>query len=355
MSSISRVTVAFSLISVGMLASALAQDAPPRTQSGKTTGTTAGVKKPKVVQVGNTETASEGEATPKPRNVNKVVNPNPAQGGRERPSAAPLRITKAADEPVDPALEQLLLEWETQSAKIQTLQCTFTKYRYNHKFNVEYRADGDVKFQAPDRGVYLQTPATITSSMKGRSKDAKGNEIKKPYALKPDDAQHWVCTGQQVYMIDKAKKTFDVAPIPKDIQGQNIVNSPLPFLFGMKAKDAKRRFSLKLLSQNPDRHEIMIRAIPKTREDAQNYQQAIILLDDTNFTPKAVKLVDPTGNEEIVHSFQKMQVNRQLAARVFEPNLGGLKPLLKDTAKGPVQQPAIPSRTVNQPANSRKG
>jgi hypothetical protein len=103
-----------------------------------------------------------------------------------RPEAEPLRIQK-----LSPELEQILRNWEQQTAKITKLQGD-TRYReYDKTFSVEYRGEGRFAFEAPDRGNYELRPAKIA---KGDSSLVKTDD-KQPYELKPKDAERWICTG----------------------------------------------------------------------------------------------------------------------------------------------------------------
>ena len=54
-------------------------------------------------------------------------------------------------------------------------------------------------------------------------------------------AQRWICTGKQIFIIHDDTKIYDKIDIPAQQQGKNIMNGPLPFLFGLKAEQAKAR------------------------------------------------------------------------------------------------------------------
>ena len=296
----------------------------------------------------------------------RTVEVNRQEPQKARPEAQPLRVQKVGtEERIDPALEKVLADWERQSGKIGTLFCTFKKFRYNHKWQIEYRSEGQVVYKAPDSGVYWQTATKITDDMQGRKLDQNNRPIAEPYQLQADKAERWVCNGAAVTQINEAEKTYQQHEIPADMRGKNIVEGPLPFLFGMKADAAKKRYWMKLAKHDTEAHEIWINVIPKTKMDAANYQRATVVIDDTQFTPKAVRLIDPTGMEEIVHTFQGMKVNPTLSKKSdpFNPSLSRYKPIVTEAISAkPVPTPkpvaaeprATLQRTAGQPGKATR-
>src|SRR4029079_11788670 len=94
-------------------------------------------------------------------------------------------------------------------------------------------------YEMPDKGAYEFKGSEIPARAVSKMKDADD----KPYALKPDKSERWFCNGKEVMKIDDPTKTYEKVPIPEEHQGENIIEGPLPFLFGMKAEAAMRRYS----------------------------------------------------------------------------------------------------------------
>ncbi len=271
------------------------------------------------------------------------------QPGPERPAPAPLRV-----EALDPQLESILRDWERESAKIKVLQGEHYRQEFNSVFSVEKRSKGMFYFEAPDKGRFDMRGAEIKPGQKAQKIDP---QTQKPYNLAAGSDQSWICTGQEVLMIDPAAKTFETFPIPPEMQGQNIVQSPLPFLFGMKAADAQRRFKLKFYGQNDDAY--FIDAEPRQQADAQNYKNARIVLDKTTFVPTKVYLLDPAGTLMTEYTFVNTVVNpkQNVVAQLipffkdpdpFKPNLRGYKQVLP-----PVVQPVGDQRLEPLPPQNR--
>lgn len=207
-----------------------------------------------------------------------------------------------------PDLQAILNAWEAESGKIQTLAGMHERYVYNITFETATVASGKFFYAAPDRGrIDLEgvPPAKMNFGAAGPKIGASG----KPFKYSADRNEIWVCTGKEVVTAVELDKTFQAFPLPPDMQGKNIINGPLPFLFGMKADEARRRFDMKLLKDAPT--QAMILAIPRTQLDSANFGEATIILDKQNYLPFAVKLVDTARTTETVFKFvpDKMAVN----------------------------------------------
>ncbi len=163
-------------------------------------------------------------------------------------------------------------------------------------------------------------------------------------------AERWVCTGKEVIRIDDQEKTYEKVPIPPESQGQNIIDGPLPFLFGMKADQAKRRYKMKLLKQTDT--DIRIEVIPLRGTDTNNWSKAVVIIDAKKFVPNAVQLFDPTGSET-VHVFKDVEINPTKwiwQQDPFKPNLRSYKPALTGDLQSSAtnEKPIAPSK--NRPA-----
>jgi len=257
-----------------------------------------------------------------PAMFGQQVRPQAALAKPERPQAEPVLRVEA----LPPALEQLLRRWEQESAKIKTLTGKHIRKEYNSVFEVEKRTEGKFFFQSPDKGRIDMNGAKIGASDVSDRK----NKEDKPYRLQSGTEERWICTGKDVYQINDKAKEYEVTPIPAELQGTNIIHSPLPFLFGMKAIEAKQRFDFELLNQTPEYYSLKV--TPKTGMDAFKY--AYVKLDSELFIPTAVILVDAAGTLEQRYFFSEIKVNDSGFAKLvqlifglnpFQPNLSNYK------------------------------
>ena len=253
---------------------------------------------------------------------------NPASRGAEgksTPKDPPKRERKDyAAEKLAPELEKLLARWEKESALIKSMHGRQTRREFNAEFEVEKVSKGEFFVEPPDRG-RIDMIAVIPRN--GEASTRPG------YTLEPGASMRYICTGDEIIQFDEIDKTYDRHDLPENMRGKNIVHSPLPFLFGIKVEEAKRRFELAM--STPDKDIVWIKAIPRPdSDDRQHYREARIMLDTTRFVPKLVKLIDPDGIETN-YEFSDIKIN----------DTGFGKKLL-DRFKGDPYKPSVKGYTL---------
>ena len=231
-------------------------------------------------------------------------------------------------EQVSPELEQLLREWEQASRRIKRLQGQHMRRVYDMVFHVEKWSAGKFYHEAPDKGRIDIEPVAIKPGMRSSRTDPRTG---KPFELIADQQEKWICDGKRIIDIDEKGKGATIISIPPTAQGENIMNGPLPFLFGMPAETAKKRYKLKLaddrVNSKTGRRELVITAWPRLQQDRVNWKEAHIILDHPSYLPLHVKLVDDAGEKETVFSFSNLEVNkiRPFWVDPFRPRLSGYK------------------------------
>jgi len=265
----------------------------------------------------------------------ETSRPAPKSGKPQRPEPTGTLRTPI----LSPEVEKVLKDWESHTSQFKTMSLEFVRFTYDKTFEVEKRAEGSVVYAAPDKGNYLVKGMKIEPGEKSRKRNKNGV----PYALKSDEPARWVCNGKEVIRIDDQAKppTYEKAGIPVESQGQNIIDGPLPFLFGMKADRAKRRYrDIELLEG--EEGEIRLQVRSKEDQDARAWDTAVIIIDAAKFTPKAVKLKDVTGAES-VHVFKNVVVNKKkglFETDPFNPSLKGYKQVLPPEYSKPASSPS---------------
>jgi len=251
--------------------------------------------------------------TAPPTQANPPQQGQAPQGGAAQPQngTPPKQQRPQTELQIPKELEDLLVIWEQQSSKVTKLRGEIYRYKYDSVYSVETRAKGVFWYQSPDMGRIDFGPGDLS-----KTSDKKGiNDIL--YVVQGDGNQRWICTGKQVFIIDDDKHIFDKIDIPAQQQGKNIMNGPLPFLFGMKAAQAKQRYHLSLgsmhfpqgrqekLANGTTRRwppQIHIVAVPKLQVDAREWSRAEVQLDAKTFIPKAIKLFNPQQTMETVYT-----------------------------------------------------
>ncbi|MEM6799583.1 MAG: hypothetical protein AAF589_08715 [Planctomycetota bacterium] len=257
-----------------------------------------------------------------------LATATPSSAQQPAPAAAqaprnPFNLTK-----VEQAfLNQVLLKWEAESAKITTFSCPFTRHVYNAFSPAQHIAfsieEGKVSYHKPDKGSFkIETikqwqAAPITPGQPAPN-PPRGQHA--PVDPKRVVGDHWVSDGKYIYEYRPHASELSVTPIPPEMQGEQIVNGPFPFLFGAKAADLKQRYWMRLHEdpQNPNPEVLHLVALPKTRQDAANYRAVELMLDRRTLLPSAMQVHRPSlgdragGREVFDFDLTKVSVNARL-------------------------------------------
>jgi TIGR03009 family protein len=245
-----------------------------------------------------------------------------------------------------PELDAILLAWSQESAKVQKLQGEHHRFVYDTVFNTEKRAEGVFYYEAPGKGRIDLRPKPIRKDEVSKRTDKMGT----PFKLEADRAERWICNGEDIWQVNDETKQVDAFPIPQANQGQNIMDGPMPFLFGMPPAKAKMRYWLKLLQENEQ--QAVIEVLPKLQLDAANWKKATVILDKAMYLPRAVQLINPAGTTETVYTFGQFQVNKDNGGwiqMVFGGDVDPFRPKLPGYA---IKVHKPPQPEGQQPANT---
>jgi TIGR03009 family protein len=127
------------------------------------------------------------------------------------------------------------------------------------------------------------------------------------------NTEHWVCDGKSVFVYDPTKKQLLEHQLPPELQGKSISDGPLPFLFGAKAADMKKRYYIRVMRPPAGvKDQIWLEAYPRTREEAANFSRADFILTASNMQPFALQLHQPNGKTRQAYSFYDIKTNDPL-------------------------------------------
>jgi TIGR03009 family protein len=222
-------------------------------------------------------------------------------------------------------LDKLLGFWQTSSERVKLFSCQFKRFDYDSE-NVNYRDSkdnrlaaaavkvGEIRYAAPDRGYYSASQAWVFKSPPTEpGGDAVYEEVTGEAGL-----EKWICDGSCVYEFDFSQKVLLEDTIPVEMRGAQIINSPIPFLFGARKDDILGRYWARPIAQNNE-NEFWLEAYPKRIEDARMYSKVEIILDRADFLPKAIHVYSPQYNPQKgnfqSHYFllENREVNERLA------------------------------------------
>lgn len=217
-------------------------------------------------------------------------------------------------------LQKLLLDWEAQSKGTKTLECTFSRWHYD-MFAAPAgvhatRADGVIKYAAPDKGLFRVDRLVFFSGMEG------GKPQYKPQT--GQFGEHWVCNGAQLIEFDHSKEECRIQDLPPEMQGQQIFNSPLPFVFNLDAQQIQQRYWVRQV-EAPKPGIVLVEAWPRRQEDRAQYKLVQIALDAESFLPQALLLYAPNFNAKTAPKWDHYEfsdVKRNAIGAGFQKFLG---------------------------------
>lgn len=256
-------------------------------------------------------------------------------------SAKPPATEQPAATPLSPRLHQILITWAQKTSTIERLQGKHTRVIYDEIYKVEKRSRGLFYYEAPDKGRIDVSAISIPEGTKGRPQ----------FTVQSDLPERWICDGSKIIKIDEPRRVASLLSIPAENRGVNMMDGPLPFLFGMPADKAEKRYRFSLIKESVD--EVWLGVLPRQRNDAVNWRIAKVILMKQTFLPRAVQLTDPTGNRTTVYQFADIEVNRTAStierifgtATPFNPDLGSYKIVTADVGDVAARTPGTPPRT----------
>lgn len=274
------------------------------------------------------------------------------QQEQQRPQGAPNWF------PLQPALQQhtdgVLKFWEFHSGKIERYRSDFQRWEYDrqnfHPVQPLTYATGKIMYAQPDKGLF-----EVTALQQGQ-KQADGTIAF--VQQKDTEFEKWICDGATVFEFDHRNKQLIERGLPPEMQGKQIVEGPLPFLFGAKKAQIEARYWVRI---NPEKKDVFwLEAVPKQREDAANFEWIdIVIPDDKEFLPKAI-ILHHRGGTQTTFEFTKREINwnetfEKLAVwnrAFFNPATpGGWKRVKEPAPQQQVVQPqgqAFPLRQAQQ-------
>jgi TIGR03009 family protein len=249
-----------------------------------------------------------------------------APGGAAR-AAAP--ANKARPKPDPKRMDAVLRAWETESQNTRTLYAQFQRKDFAADWETTTHYQGDAFLQSPNLA-YLNFD--------------KLDEATKKYAFN----ERIVCTPDRVYQFLAETKQVQVYDLARNQRQRALEEGPLPFLFNMKAEDAKKRYRMELLDENDA--QCLIRIDPIQGIDKEAFSRAFIWLDKAQGTPKKIRLMDPANDKNFKEfDFKDVRRNVNIKLEYFK----GLEQAQGVAAKGwsIIRHPAEGDATAAPAAN----
>jgi len=255
------------------------------------------------------------------------------------PMAKPMGVPFILTDEEQAVLDLVLRRWQTDSAMINNLHCDIEVWENNPVFKKKTHTMGELKYEKPDKGMYHI------------KFDASG-----PKPVPSQAGPHWVCNGKSIFEFRYADKVLIENRLPPSIQGEALVHSPLPFLFGAQAEELKKRYFMKdtTLPAEREKGQIWLLAFPKYQADAANFIKAELILTSPTVNgkpmllPYGMKMYLPNDQSDSSHVFKNYKINsgKTIGERVFGDIWSPKKPA-SDWELRVEEAPAEPSETAS--------
>jgi TIGR03009 family protein len=242
--------------------------------------------------------------------------------------AAPAQGQMAARIPAnDPEVDKLLAEWERRSSQLTTLTVAFNREDKMKGWETEHYR-GNAFLQSPNLAcLHFQ-------KQKGQDK-----------AVTFIDHERIVVNAQEVRQYDFMTKEIFVFPLDRNQRKRALQEGPLPFLFNMKAAEAKQRYFMTIREQN--RTSYLIDVLPLIEQDRAVFSRAYLQLNKTSFLPDLLLLVATNGKDTQKYTFSDIQPNQVINQIFFQALKIKDWKIRENPAPGqplPPQQPAVGER-----------
>ena len=271
--------------------------------------------------------AQQQLSTPKPQQSTSAGIQQQEARGVQPPTFLPL------SEKHQQYIQRVLMYWQSHTEKIDHYRSNFERWQfdtvYGPRNTFKTFSTGKVRFANPDKGLFkvekVLTYQPASAQSKASYKEVPGTH-----------GEFWVCDGKSIFEYDFLNERLIQQVLPAELQGKNIINGPLPFLFGCNAQDIMNRFWVRAITPQNVEGEIWLEAYPKTIHDASNYQKVHIIIDNKDFLPKGMVIFDRSyekgkNHSRTVFNFKEREIN-------FATTLEKLNPFYRN-----FYEPALPS------------
>ena len=248
-------------------------------------------------------------------------------------------------------LDEFLARWERISANISRYDVEFDMFEYDPTI------PGAVPNQPQRRSFgyfkYIANPRRFLYVIEGEyNKDGKKTkwDDKNPHI----NAEKIIIDEKTVSKFDYNAKTVHQVLVPPEMIGKGIADSPLPLIFGARADELKRRFSMKIVAGQNGM--LQLNARPLLIEDQGEFKELEIFLAQ-DLRARGLRQWDVNDKTHKTFVLTSVKINDKLGnivgdiATIFRPSVPfGWKSEVHRWDPQPPPAPAIPQTQLGNPA-----
>jgi len=226
-------------------------------------------------------------------------------------SAQSTPAPKSAPAPSDDRkLDGYLAKWEQKMLEVKTLNAQLTRIDKDKVFNKSTKYVGSAQYLRSGEGQSSLNLAALELKLDGKN----------------DVAEKMICTGTYLYVFAPPQKEIRVYEIPR-----GKTDSFLDLLFGMKADEVKKKYTLTLAKE--DRWYVYVDVAPKDAKDKADFSRARLVLRKDNYLPRQLWFEHSNGNE-VTWDVPEVKTGVELSRKLFDapkaPNGWKLVPVAQE-------------------------
>ena len=135
-------------------------------------------------------------------------------------------------------------------------------------------------------------------------------------AKDPAQSEQWLCDGKSIYRFDYRRKVVAEHVMPPESRGKGIDDCPLPFVFGIDAKELKRRYLMRIITPPGVKNEVWLEAVPRLQLQAAEFSKVEVILQIAGPTKSlflyAIQVYSPDGKDRVVYQLHDPTTNSAL-------------------------------------------
>jgi TIGR03009 family protein len=216
-----------------------------------------------------------------------------APANQARPAQAAARPAQTSKVFPQAAMDELLGQWEGQSAKLESLEIDIYRIDRDLAWGDEAHFTGHAAFKYPDLAYvdYRRVKLVAEPDPKIKNKKIFVPQKDKNGRLDTSPFETILCNGKEVWDYRSDVQQLVIFQLDNGARKKILNEGPLPFLFRMRTGDAKQRYHMVL--QNQDAKESLVMINPNIKEDKDSFQTAWVRLDRKFLLPTRIVLVLP--------------------------------------------------------------
>lgn len=266
--------------------------------------------------------------------------------------AASASISHAED---DPRLEKILKHWKELPEDLQSCRLSGRRFIYDSVFQVEKRAEFEIAWEQDGRTIIRLMPVDIAKG----TQSERLNPQSKAYSLKTELEEIWYWPNRQEIIqvrdngIERFAQRFKIPASPQSNQGgwwwswdavSAIKEAWIEFPIHPALADFTFVLNWDVIKEDEGFYWLSGTAPENSRLSMSYFKQIELIVDKSDLSIFAMKLVDPAGTTDTAYRFDKRRTNPDLAANaeifnIHEERLKFVEPYAKRKQFEPLRAP----------------